>query len=92
MAFSFDSGGTTFNYVDNKKVSIGSDSTEIIVSLSSPYDNTITKVNSYTNMTQKYSSRLNGCAGSGYIYVFSKEKGQNASVTVTGFAVRILER
>lgn len=78
---------------DTKSISIGKDYTEVILAASSSYDNSGVKVNSVSNLTLLYSSRISSYYHtSGYIWVYSKKKGQSASINFSYFGIRVLAR
>ena len=75
-------------------ISLSEDITEVILIAATSYDSTDVKVNSYSdNMTRIYSARCYGyyCA-SGKIWVFSKKKGQSASIKFTITGGRLIAR
>jgi hypothetical protein len=75
-------------------VSLSADVTEVILTAASSYDNTGIKVNSVSsNMTLKYSTRVGGYYhSSGYVWVYSKKKGQTGSINFTVSGGRLIAR
>jgi hypothetical protein len=81
-----------YSYV-TPTVSIGSEYTEVVVVWGSSIDSSGVGVTSYTGMTRLYSTR--GTARyntSFYLAVYSKPKGQTASVTLDITGARVLAR
>ncbi len=78
---------------ETKSISIGADYTEVILVSSSSYDNSGTRVNSVSNLTLLYSARTSSYyQTSGYIWVYSKKKGQSASINFSCYGIRIIAR
>ncbi len=50
------------------------------------------KINSYSNMTQMVYMRINGHNSSAYLYVFSKNKGETASLTAYWESAYVIAR
>lgn len=80
---------------DTKTISLSKDITEVILIAASSYDNYGgVEVNSKSsNMTQLYSARFTAYYNaSGYVWVFSKKKGETASINFTVSGGRLIAR